>query len=125
MQGYSLMAEEAMSQTPVVPSHVFVQGGVGGLAAGVCSYLWEHFRTNRPRYIVVEPAKADCIYRSAMAGRPTPAEGALDTIMAGLACGEVSLLAWRILERRRRRLHHHRRRSGRRMHAPARRRASR
>jgi diaminopropionate ammonia-lyase len=97
MQGYSLMAEEAMAQTPVVPTHVFVQGGVGGLAAGVCSYLWERFRTNRPRYVVVEPAKADCIYRSGVAGRPTPAEGALDTIMAGLACGEVSLLAWPIL----------------------------
>ena len=98
MQGYSLMAEEAMAQTPVVPTHVFVQGGVGGLAAGVCSYLWERFRTNRPRYVVVEPAKADCIFRSGVAGRPTPAEGALDTIMAGLACGEVSLLAWRILD---------------------------
>src|SRR5262245_13754935 len=98
MQGYSLMAEEALAQTSVVPTHVFVQGGVGGLAAGVCSYLWERFRTNRPRYIVVEPAKADCIYRSAVAGRPTPAEGSLDTIMAGLACGEVSRRAWQILQ---------------------------
>ena len=98
MQGYSLMAEEALAQTSAVPSHVFVQGGVGGLAAGVCSYLWERLGADRPRTIVVEPVKADCIYRSAVAGRPTPAEGALDTIMAGLACGEVSILAWRILE---------------------------
>src|ERR687897_606639 len=83
---------------PRPPSHVFVQGGVGGLAAGVCSYLWERFGAERPRFVVVEPSKADCLYRSAVAGRPTPAEGALDTIMAGLACGEVSVLAWPILQ---------------------------
>lgn len=98
MQGYSLMVEEALAQAATPPSHVFVQGGVGGLAAGVCSYLWERYGAARPRFVVVEPDKADCLYRSAVAGRPTPAEGALDTIMAGLACGEVSILAWRILE---------------------------
>lgn len=98
MQGYSLMVEEALAQAPRQPSHVFVQGGVGGLAAGVCSYLWERFGSERPRFVLVEPSKADCLYRSAVAGRPTPAEGALDTIMAGLACGEVSVLAWPILQ---------------------------
>jgi diaminopropionate ammonia-lyase len=99
MQGYSLMVEEALAQAPsATPTHVFVQGGVGGLAAGVCSYLWERFGAERPRFVVVEPDKADCLYRSAVAGEPTPAQGALDTIMAGLACGEVSILAWRILQ---------------------------
>jgi diaminopropionate ammonia-lyase len=98
MQGYSLMVEEALAQASGLPSHVFVQGGVGGLAAGVCSYLWERYGATRPRFVIVEPEKADCFYRSAVAGRPTPAEGALDTIMAGLACGEVSPLAWQILE---------------------------
>jgi diaminopropionate ammonia-lyase len=99
MQGYSLMADEVLAQAnDIAPSHVFVQGGVGGLAAGVCSYLWERFGTARPRFVVVEPDRADCFYRSAVAGKPTPAEGALDTIMAGLACGEVSILAWRILD---------------------------
>jgi diaminopropionate ammonia-lyase len=98
MQGYSLMVEEVLRQTSAVPSHVFVQGGVGGLAAGLCSYLWERYGAARPYFVIVEPEKADCFYRSAVAGRPTPAEGALDTIMAGLACGEVSPLAWRILE---------------------------
>jgi diaminopropionate ammonia-lyase len=98
MQGYSLMVDEALSQCAVVPSHVFVQGGVGGLAAGACSYLWERYGTERPRFVVVEPEKADCLFRSAVAGCPMPAEGSLDTIMGGLACGEVSPLAWRILE---------------------------
>jgi diaminopropionate ammonia-lyase len=100
MQGYGLMTEEAVDQAAAegVPSHVFVQAGVGGLAAGVCSYLWERFGAARPRFVVVEPDTADCFYRSAVAGRPTPAKGALDTIMVGLACGEVSPLAWRILD---------------------------
>jgi len=97
MQGYSLMVEEALRQTSAPPSHVFVQGGVGGLAASVCAYLWERYGSARPFFVIVEPEKADCFYRSGVAGRPTPAEGALDTIMAGLACGEVSPLAWRIL----------------------------
>jgi diaminopropionate ammonia-lyase len=97
MQGYGLMVEEVLAQS-AVPSHVFVQGGVGGLAASVCSYLWERFGSARPRFVVVEPEKADCLYRSAVAGRPTAADGGLDTIMAGLACGEVSILAWRILQ---------------------------
>ncbi len=99
MQGYALMVEEALAQAPSVPpSHVFVQAGVGGLAAAVCSYLWERLGADRPRIIVVEPDKADCLYRSAECGRPTSAEGALDTMMAGLACGEVSTLAWPILD---------------------------
>jgi diaminopropionate ammonia-lyase len=97
MQGYSLMVEEALRQTSALPSHVFVQGGVGGLAGSVCSYLWERYGAARPCFVIVEPEKADCFYRSGVAGRATPAEGALDTIMAGLACGEVSPLAWRIL----------------------------
>src|SRR5260221_572599 len=95
MQGYSLMVDEALEQTSAVPSHVFVQGGVGGLAAGVCSYLWERYGTRRPCFVVVEPEKADCFYRSALAGRPTPAAGAVDTTMAGRGCGQVPPLAWR------------------------------
>lgn len=99
MQGYSLMIDEACAQCGAIPSHVFVQGGVGGLAAAACAYLWERYADARPCLVVVEPEKADCLLRSAMAGRPTPAQGPLDTIMGGLAFGEASPLAWRILER--------------------------
>jgi diaminopropionate ammonia-lyase len=100
MQGYAIMVDEALAQLPagVLPTHVFVQGGVGGLAASVCAHLWETLGESRPRLVVVEPDKADCLYRSAVAGHPVTVVGELDTIMAGLACGEVSLLAWRILE---------------------------
>lgn len=101
MQGYGVMIEEAFEQMPheTLPTHVFIQGGVGGLAASICSYLWERFWDKTPSIFIVEPDKAPCIMLTAEAGRPTKATGDLDTIMAGLACGEVSLLAWSILEK--------------------------
>ncbi|HEX2530171.1 MAG TPA: diaminopropionate ammonia-lyase [Burkholderiaceae bacterium] len=98
MQGYQLMVEEAIGQANAMPTHVFVQGGVGGLAAAVCGYFWERLGDARPRLVVVEPDRADCLMRSARNGKITAVRGALDTLMAGLACGEVSLLAWQILE---------------------------
>ncbi len=98
MQGYAIMVEEAIAQLDGrAPTHVFLQGGVGGMAAAACGYLWEHFGTARPRIIVAEPDKADCFLRSARAGHPVAIRGDLDTLMAGLASGEVSLLAWEIL----------------------------
>jgi diaminopropionate ammonia-lyase len=100
MQGYGIIVDEAVDQLPegVFPTHVFVQGGVGGLAASICSYLWERFADKSPMFFVAEPEKAQCLLLSARAGRPTSDTGPLDTIMAGLACGEVSLLAWNILD---------------------------
>lgn len=100
MQGYGVMVDEAIAQMPheTLPTHVFVQGGVGGLAASVCSYLWERFGDKTPSIFIVEPDKAACLMLTAEAGKPTKAPGDLDTIMAGLACGETSLLAWCILE---------------------------
>ncbi len=100
MQGYSVMVSEILEQLPRAgrPSHVFLQGGVGGLAAAVCAHLWESWGEKRPAIIVVEPHSADPLFRSAVAGRPTRVPGDYDTIMAGLAAGEVSHLAWRILE---------------------------
>jgi diaminopropionate ammonia-lyase len=79
-------------------THVLLQGGVGGLAAGVASYLWERDGVQRPRFIVVEPRQADCLYQSALAGRASRATGSVDSVMAGLACGEASPLAWDFLE---------------------------
>ncbi|MES2103046.1 MAG: diaminopropionate ammonia-lyase [Pseudomonadota bacterium] len=101
MQGYTVMVEEIIRQIGAtdIPTHLFVQGGVGGLAAAACGHYWERLGAQRPRLIVVEPEKAACLYESARAGRPVAIAGELDTVMAGLACGEISPLAWRILER--------------------------
>jgi len=100
MQGYTVMVAEAISQLPdgERPTHTFIQGGVGGLAAAVADQLWEVYGTERPRVVVVEPENAACLYQSVRAGEPVTVHGDLDTIMAGLACGEVSLLAWEILD---------------------------
>ena len=99
MQGYAVLAHEALQQLgEETPTHVFLQGGVGGFAAAVVAHFWEVLGKTRPRAVVVEPERADCLLRSARAGAPQTVHGALDTIMAGLACGEPSLLAWEILE---------------------------
>lgn len=103
MQGYAIIAAEIIEQTGSSPdappfTHVLLQGGVGGFAAGVFSYLWEYYGENRPRLLVVEPQQADCLYQSALQGRPARATGSVDSVMAGLACGECSPLAWKILQ---------------------------
>jgi diaminopropionate ammonia-lyase len=97
MQGYAVLPMECEAQG-ATPTHVFVQGGVGGLAAAVLSYRWERYGIGRPIMTVVEPEAAACLYQSAKAKRLTTIGGDLDTIMAGLACGEPSMLAWQILQ---------------------------
>lgn len=101
MQGYALLMDEALQQLPSAdaPTHVFVQGGVGGLAAALAAHLWETGGANRPRLIVVEPDKADCLLRSCRAGSLQIVMGKLDTLMAGLACGKPSLIAWEMLQK--------------------------
>ncbi|MCO6414925.1 diaminopropionate ammonia-lyase [Siccirubricoccus sp. KC 17139] len=99
MQGYRVMAEEAAEALPAPPTHVFVQGGVGGVAAAVSAQMRARYPGQVPKLVVVEPEAAACLLASAEAGAPTAIEGELDTLMAGLACGEPSLLAWQELER--------------------------
>ena len=97
MHGYGVMAGEIAAQLDAAPTHVFVQAGVGALAAAMCADFWLRYGAHRPFFIVVEPTTADCIARSLAAGRPVAVTGALETVMAGLACGEVSELAWEVL----------------------------
>jgi diaminopropionate ammonia-lyase len=97
--GYTVLLAESVEQMQgEIPTHVFIQGGVGGLASAVCAYFWELWGEQRPRFIVVEPINANCLQESARAGKPIVVDGDLDTLMAGLACGEVSALAWEILD---------------------------
>jgi diaminopropionate ammonia-lyase len=98
MQGYRLMAEEAAEQLDQAPTHAFVPGGVGGVAAAVSVQMRARYG-NACRVVVVEPDRAACLLASAEAGQATAVEGDLDTLMAGLACGEPSALAWQELER--------------------------
>ncbi|PAU60585.1 diaminopropionate ammonia-lyase [Pseudomonas sp. PIC25] len=104
MQGYGVIAAEIVEALALrqissrTLTHFFLQGGVGGLAAGIAGYLWELFGAERPTFIVVEPVQADCLFQSAIAGRASKATGSVDSVMAGLACGETSPLAWRFLQ---------------------------
>jgi diaminopropionate ammonia-lyase len=99
MQGYRIMADEAADQWDgPAPTHVFIQGGVGGAAAAVSVHLRARFDP-APNLIVVEPDRAACLFASAETGALTAIPGDLDTVMAGLACGEPSLLAWEELSR--------------------------
>ncbi|HZG82930.1 MAG TPA: diaminopropionate ammonia-lyase [Brevibacillus sp.] len=103
MQGYTTMAAEALQQIAEqfpeeTPTHLFLQAGVGSMAAAVLGYVVARNPSKYPFTIIVEPHAADCFYRSAAGdGRALPAMGDLRTIMAGLACGEPSPLAWEIL----------------------------
>jgi len=99
MHGYGLMAQEICDQLAEAPSHVVVQAGVGALAASLCAYFWYRWGTKRPRFVLVEPMLADCYFQSISAGHPVAVTGSLQTIMAGLACGEASPIAWQILSR--------------------------
>ena len=99
MQGYTTMAHEAMKQLAEVPTHVFLQAGVGSMAGAVTAYFAARYGEKRPIITIVEPDKADCIYRTAKANDGTlhTVTGKMDTIMSGLACGEPCTIGWNIL----------------------------
>jgi diaminopropionate ammonia-lyase len=100
MQGYLTIMTEALEQLPGdTPTHVFVQCGVGSFAAALQACLVKLFGKDRPVFAVVEPEKAACFYESMLkkSTNPYTVRGDMNTIMAGLACGEPSILAWRIL----------------------------
>jgi diaminopropionate ammonia-lyase len=101
IQGYAVMMLEIMQQLEgPLPTHVFLQGGVGGLAAAVAGFLAEQSGTHRPMIIVVEPDTAACLLASAKAGHAASVAGNLETIMGMLSCGEASAIAWSILKQR-------------------------
>jgi diaminopropionate ammonia-lyase len=102
MQGYLTMCKEAadqMAEQNKAPTHVFLQAGVGAMSGAVVGYLVNRYRKRPPRIIIIEPNNAACIFASAVAGdgQPHAVTGDLNTIMAGLACGEPNLIGWPIL----------------------------
>lgn len=101
MQGYTTMAYEAAQQLKdEKPTHIFLQAGVGAMSGGVTGFFADYYGDeDRPIITVVEPNKADCIYRTAKAndGRIHTVTGSMNTIMAGLACGEPCTIGWEVL----------------------------
>ncbi|RUM22160.1 diaminopropionate ammonia-lyase [Rhizobium vallis] len=99
MQGYTALVREALKQMPEPPTHVFIQSGVGGIAAAVAGHLAIELGDLRPVFTVVDPARAACLFETARAGRPVTIAHGEPTVMAMLECYEPSLVAWRILSR--------------------------
>ncbi|WP_421703060.1 diaminopropionate ammonia-lyase [Aliiroseovarius sp.] len=97
MAGYGVMTREACEAQEQAPTHVFLQGGVGGLAASVVAALRQFYGDAAPRVVIVEPELAACLYESARQGAATAVPIDEETIMAGLSCGEPSEMAWEIL----------------------------
>jgi len=103
MQGYMTLAVEALEQIKAAgeegPTHLFLQAGVGSYASSVLGYLVAVLGDKAPVTTIVEPRKADCIYQSAIAGdgQPHSVTGEMNTLMAGLACGDPTILGWGIL----------------------------
>jgi diaminopropionate ammonia-lyase len=99
MQGYTAIASEALRQMSRPPTHIFIQAGVGGIAAALAGHFAIRLGDERPTLVVVEPARAACLFETAKAGRPIRIEPSEPTVMAMLECYEPSLIAWRVLSR--------------------------
>ena len=101
MAGYNVMSEEISNQLEKkeMPTHIFLQGGVGSFPAAICSYFWEKYNKNNIKFVVVESEHAPCLIKSAKRGQITSVNIQKETMMAGLSCGEPSLLGWEILDK--------------------------
>lgn len=100
MEGYTTLALEAAEQLgDVRPTHLFLQAGVGAMAGAVAGFFTSYYEMDCPIITVVEPHNANCMFRTAQAGdgKLHSVTGDLNTIMAGLACGEPCAIAWDIL----------------------------
>lgn len=104
MQGYGTMALEAIEQLQKagveMPTHIFIQAGVGSLAGAIQGFFAAKFGKDGPVVTVVESDLADCLYKSALLGDGsyTTVDGDMQTLMAGLACGEPNITGWEILK---------------------------
>jgi len=103
MQGYTTMISEIQEQFAaqglIKPTHIFVQAGVGALAASVVGHYQSLLGEKAPISVIVEPDRAACLFNSMNKNddKPHNFPGKLDTIMAGLACGDPSPIAWKVL----------------------------
>ncbi|MDQ0178097.1 diaminopropionate ammonia-lyase [Bacillus chungangensis] len=101
MQGYTTIGNEIMKQLQETkPTHIFLQAGVGAMAGAITAFFADFYADDeQPIIVIVEPDKADCIFRTASEkdGQLHSVTGDMDTIMAGLACGEPCTIGWDIL----------------------------
>jgi diaminopropionate ammonia-lyase len=98
MAGYTIMIKEILDQINNDKiTHVFLQAGVGGMAAAMIAGFAK-FTDNIPKFIIVEPENANCVFKSIENNQPTTVNIVKETIMGGMSCGDVSTVAWEILK---------------------------
>ncbi len=98
MAGYSIMIREISKQTNQYITHIFLQAGVGGMAAGVVAGVAKYFK-RIPKVIIVEPDRADCVLQSIKNNRLKKIKIKKESIMGGMSCNEMSYIPWQILKK--------------------------
>lgn len=100
IQGYMTMGLEVYEQIDKKPTHIFLQAGVGSMATAMTGFFSNVYKEEKPIITIVEPTEANCIFKTAKAadGKTHPVTGDMQTIMAGLACGEPCSIGWQVLE---------------------------
>ena len=98
MAGYSIMIKEIANQTNQYITHIFLQAGVGGLAAGVVAGVAKYFK-RIPKIIVVEPDRADCVLQSIKVKKLKKIKIIKESLMGGMSCNEMSLVPWQVLKK--------------------------
>lgn len=99
MEGYTLMVEEILEQLPAGerPTHTFLQVGCGGMAAAIVAMLHERWGDAMPHVVLVQSERCAPIVDTFATGARQVDTGRHDTIMIGIACGEVALLSEALL----------------------------
>ena len=98
MAGYSVMIREISKQTNQYITHIFLQAGVGGMAAGVVAGVAKYFK-RIPKIIIVEPDRADCVLQSIKNNKLKKIKIEKESIMGGMSCNEMSYIPWQILRK--------------------------
>ncbi|MGZ5927407.1 MAG: diaminopropionate ammonia-lyase [Rhizomicrobium sp.] len=96
MRGYGVLAAEAMEQSPAPPTHLFLQAGVGGMAAPVAAYF-TNVCSPPPIVTVVEAATVPCLMESARHNSFTRTERSGPTNLNRLDCPTPSSTTWPLL----------------------------
>lgn len=91
MEGYLQLAAETAEDMKTPPTHIFLQAGVGGLAAAAAAYFRKVWG-DAPQIVVVEPAVAPALLESIRAGKIVTADGP-ESSMGRLDCKTPSMIA--------------------------------
>ncbi|MBP3869394.1 MAG: diaminopropionate ammonia-lyase [Faecalicoccus sp.] len=100
MQGYTTMGLEIVENLTEIPTHIFLQAGVGAMSGALTAFFTDYYQYRKPKIIIVEPNGANCIFQTANEddGKLHTVKD-LDTIMAGLSCGEPCTIGWNQLSK--------------------------